>query len=191
MNAQATAEPKTKERAEAKTEAKTESKRIRRDSLEPFGSVKELQSGVAHAMADEFDGPSMRTWSASAGFRSAHALQTADPHVLGHMAACISFALSIQAQNGSEEAAEVIGTLQEYIAESGDQARHSARMGTLLVAAQSLGYVESTLSKETPLDEIELPDQAKIIMAFLADQKKAKVDDDFQNWIKATANGDK
>ena len=155
-----------------------------------IASVDDVAGFVEALAQDGVSGPTARSFTAKAGFRSIQPLLNTDPQILAAMAGSISYALAEQAANGEEGASDALNISIEYAQNVTTLKANMVKLRSYCEVALNVGYGTVIDKEDADIDDLTVNEMAKIVSAFLDAQKKQKSDPEsvaFKEWTDATA----
>lgn len=152
-------------------------------------TASDLAAFVDEATANESGKAPARGFT-KGGFNSVSALAKLDVFTLSTMAGCIIKSISDQITEDDESPLAALAIISEFSQNVGSLTANSTKLRSYAATAINFGYGSAIGQDEPDIDTLSNAQMAKIAIAFLAAQKGAKVDADFNTWAKELASSE-
>lgn len=149
----------------------------------------DLAAFVDEATANESGKAPARGFTKS-GFNSVSSLEKLDVFTLSTMAGCIIKSISDQITEEDDSPVAALGIISEYAQNVGTLTANSNKLRSYAATAINFGYGSVEGQPDPDIETMSNAQMASIVIEFLAAQKGAKVDADFNAWAKELASSE-
>lgn len=148
-----------------------------------MNTAADLASFVDEATASESGKAPARGFT-KGGFNSVDSLKKIDTFTLSTMAGCLIKTISDQITDEDESPLAALSIISEFAKNVGSLTANSNKLRSYAATAINFGYGSAIGQADPDIDVLSNSQMAKISIAFLAAQKEAKVDVNFNTWVK-------